>query len=148
MSTATNELPIVATSAVTLPGLKAVLLDRLKNELEQRLPVLSNASQAARFTDDLTGFSANARWKLLEPIETAAEEPQNVVPMTAPTIPINEAALFHRSTTSHKYLTVLLSWGWKKFQNVIVMVGQLFMMVNLYLKRRLMSWEDQKLIFC
>ena len=73
-------------------GLKAVLLDRLKNALEQHLPVLSSASQAACLTDDLTGFSANARWKLLEPIETAVEEPQNVVPMTAPTIPINEAA--------------------------------------------------------
>ena len=47
--------------------------------------------------------------------------------------------LFHRSTTSHKYLTMLLSWGWKKFQNVIIMVSQLFIMVNLYLKRRLMS---------
>ena len=43
-------------------GLKAVLLDCLKNALEQHLPVLSNASQAARLTDDLTGFSANARW--------------------------------------------------------------------------------------
>ena len=73
-------------------GLKAVLLDCLKNVLEQHLPVLSSASQAACSTDDLTGFSANARWKLLEPIETAVEEPQNVVPMTAPTIPINEAA--------------------------------------------------------
>ena len=73
-------------------GLKAVLLDCLKNALEQCLPVLSSASQAACLTDDLTGFSANAQWKLLEPIETAVEEPQNVVPMTAPTIPINEAA--------------------------------------------------------
>ena len=73
-------------------GLKAVLLDCLKNALEQRLPVLSSASDAAHLTNDLTGFSANARWKLLEPIETAVEEPQNVFPMTAPTIPINEAA--------------------------------------------------------
>ena len=73
-------------------GLKAVLLDCLKNALEQCLPVLSSASQAAHLTDDLTGFSANARWKLLEPIETAVEEPQNVLPMTAPTIPIKEAA--------------------------------------------------------
>ena len=73
-------------------GLKAVLLDHLKNALEQCLPVLSSASQAAHLTNNLTGFSANARWKLLEPIETAVEEPQNVVPTTAPTIPINEAA--------------------------------------------------------
>ena len=73
-------------------GLKAVLLDCLKNALEQCLPVLSSASQAAHLTNDLTGFSANAQWKLLEPTETAVEEPQNVVPMTAPTIPINEAA--------------------------------------------------------
>ena len=41
-------------------GLKAVLLDRLKNALEQRLPVLSSASQAACLTNDLTGFPANA----------------------------------------------------------------------------------------
>ena len=41
-------------------GLKAVLLDRLKNALERCLPVLSSASQAAHLTDDLTGFSANA----------------------------------------------------------------------------------------
>ena len=41
-------------------GLKAVLLDHLKNALEQHLPVLSSASQAAHSTDDLTGFSANA----------------------------------------------------------------------------------------
>ena len=73
-------------------GLKAGLLDHLKNALEQRLPVLSSASQAAHSTDDLTGFSTNARWKLLEPIVTAVEEPQNVVPMTTPTIPMNEAA--------------------------------------------------------
>ena len=61
-------------------GLKAVLLDCLKNALEQCLPVLSSASQAAHLTDDLTGFSANAQWKVLEPIETAVEEAQNVVP--------------------------------------------------------------------
>ena len=61
-------------------GLKAVLLDCLKNALEQHLPVLSSARQAAHLTDDLRGFSANARWKGLEPIETAVEEPQNVVP--------------------------------------------------------------------
>ena len=41
-------------------GLKAVLLDCLKNALEQCLPVLSSASQAAHLTNDLTGFSANA----------------------------------------------------------------------------------------
>ena len=76
----------------SINGLNAVLLDCFKNAREQHLPVLSSASQAVHLTDDLTGFSANAQWKLLKPIETAVEEPQNVVPMTAPTIPINEAA--------------------------------------------------------
>ena len=44
----------------SINGLNAVLLDCLKNALEQHLPVLSSASQAAHLTDDLTGFSANA----------------------------------------------------------------------------------------
>ena len=41
-------------------GLKAVLLDCLKNALEQCLPALSSANEAAHLTNDLTGFSANA----------------------------------------------------------------------------------------
>ena len=41
-------------------GLKAVLLERLRSALQQRLPNLSSAYQVARATDDLTGFSATA----------------------------------------------------------------------------------------
>ena len=41
-------------------GLKAVLFERLKSALQQRLPNLSSADQVARATDDLTGFSATA----------------------------------------------------------------------------------------
>ena len=38
-------------------GLKAVLLERLKAALQQMLPLLSQADQAAHATDDLKGFS-------------------------------------------------------------------------------------------
>ena len=41
-------------------GLKAVLLERLKAALQQRLPLLSQVDQAAHATDDLKGFSATA----------------------------------------------------------------------------------------
>ena len=41
-------------------GLKAVLLERLKAALQQRLPLLSQADQAAHATDDLKGFSPTA----------------------------------------------------------------------------------------
>ena len=37
-------------------GLKVVLLERLKAALQQRLPLLSQADQADRATDDLKGF--------------------------------------------------------------------------------------------
>ena len=123
-------------------GLKAVLLDHLKNALEQHFPVLSSASQAACLTDDLTGFSANTQWKLLEPIETAVEEPQNVVPMTAPTIPINDAAFVPQKHNFSQIFDCAPFLGLEKVPNVIIMVSQLCMMVKLYLKRRLMSWED------
>ena len=131
----------------SINGLNAVLLNCLKNALEQHLPVPSSASQAAHLTGDITGFSANAQWKLLEPIETVVEEPQNVVPMTAPTIPIIEAAFVPQKHNFSQIFDHAPFMGLEKFQNIIVVVGQLFMMVSLYLKRRLMSREDQKLIF-
>ena len=64
-------------------GLKAVLLERLRSALQQRLPNLSSADQVARATDDLTGFSATARWRALVPNEAAVQEP--------PTIPADDA---------------------------------------------------------
>ena len=72
-------------------GLKAVLLERLRSALQQRLPNLSSANQVARATDDLTGFSATARWRALVPNEAAVEEPQNNTSLRAPTIPADNA---------------------------------------------------------
>ena len=72
-------------------GLKAVLLERLRSALQQRLPNLSSADQVARATDDLTGFSATARWRALVPNEAAVEEPQNNTSLRAPTIPADDA---------------------------------------------------------
>ena len=68
-------------------GLKVLLLERLKAALQQRVPLLSQADQAARATDDLKGFSPTAQWRLLQPIVHMVKEPQNVVPLHAPTVP-------------------------------------------------------------
>ena len=69
-----------------------VLLERLKAALQQRLPLLSQADQAACATDDLKGFSPTAQWRLLQPIVHMVKEPQNVVPLRAPTVPEEDAA--------------------------------------------------------
>ena len=69
-----------------------MLLERLKAALQQRLPLLSQADQAARATDDLKGFSPTARWRLIQPIAHMVEEPQNVVPLHAPSVPEEDAA--------------------------------------------------------
>ena len=58
-------------------GLKAVLQQWLKEALEQCLPLLSQSDQAARSTDDLTGFSPTACWKPLVPTQETVEEPHN-----------------------------------------------------------------------
>ena len=72
-------------------GLKNVLLERLKAALQQRLPLLTQADQAACSVDDLTGFSPHARWKALVPNDEAVVEPQNVTGLRAPTIPEDDA---------------------------------------------------------
>ena len=71
--------------------MKAVLLERLRSALQQRLPNLSSADQVARATDDLTGFLATARWRALVPNEAAVEEVQNNTSLRAPTIPADDA---------------------------------------------------------
>ena len=73
-------------------GLKNVLLERLKAALQQRLPLLTQADQAACSVDDLTGFSPHARWKALVPNDKAVVDPQNVTGLHAPTIPEDDAA--------------------------------------------------------
>ena len=65
-------------------GLKAVLLERLKEALVKHLPVLTGADQSARTNDDLKGFAATARWKPLVPQEVAVPEPQNIVTTACP----------------------------------------------------------------
>ena len=68
-------------------GLKAVLLEHLKEALVKHLPVLTGADQPAHTNDDLKGFAATARWKPLVPQEVAVPEPQNIVTtLYAPTV--------------------------------------------------------------
>ena len=73
-------------------GLKAVLLESLKTALQQRLPLLSQADQAAHATDDLKGFSPTAQGRLLQQVAHMVKEPQNVVPLHAPTVPEEDVA--------------------------------------------------------
>ena len=95
-------------------GLKAVLLERLRSALQQRLPNLSSADQVARATDDLTGFSATARWRALVPNEAAVEEPQNNTSLRAPTIPADDAEFIPQSTTFLRHLIENYLLGKKK----------------------------------
>ena len=69
-----------------------MLLERLKAALQQHLPLLTQADQAAHSVDDLTGFSPNACWKALVPNEESVVEPENVTGLCAPTIPEDTAA--------------------------------------------------------
>ena len=73
-------------------GLKNVLLERLKAALQQHLPLLTQADQAVRSVDDLTGISPNAHWKALVSNDKSVVEPQNVTSLCAPTIPEDDAA--------------------------------------------------------
>ena len=74
-------------------GLKAVLLEHLKEALVKHLPVLTGADQSARTNDDLKGFTATARWKPLVPQEVAVPEPQNIVTtLHAPTVSRQDAS--------------------------------------------------------
>ena len=74
-------------------GLKAVLLEQLREALGKRLPVLAAADRSARTTDDLKGFAPTACWKPLVPQAVPVSEPQNIVgTMHAPTVPSGDAA--------------------------------------------------------
>ena len=72
-------------------GLKNVLLERLKAALQQCLPLLTQADQAACSVDDLTGFSPHVCWKALVPNDESVVELQNVTGLRAPTIPQDDA---------------------------------------------------------
>ena len=73
-------------------GLKNVLFERLKAALQQHLPLLTQADQAACSVDELTGFSPNAHWKVLVPNDESVVELQNITGLRAPTIPEDDAA--------------------------------------------------------
>ena len=74
-------------------GLKAVLLEHLKEALGKHLPVLTEADQSAHTNDDLKGFAATAWWKPLVPQEVAVPEPENIVrTLHAPTVSRQDAS--------------------------------------------------------
>ena len=74
-------------------GLKAVLLEHLKEALGKHLPVLTGADQSAHTNDDLKGFTATAWWKPLVPQEVAVPEQQNIVTtLHAPTVSRQDAS--------------------------------------------------------
>ena len=73
-------------------GRKVVLLERLKTALFQQIPIQSTNNNPQQTTDNLNGFSPNAKWRPLVPMEEAVEEPDNATPlMHAPTIPVEDA---------------------------------------------------------
>ena len=73
-------------------GRKLVLLERLKMALFQQIPIQSTNNNPQQTTDNLNGFSPNAKWRPLVPMEVAVEEPDNATPlMHTPTIPVEDA---------------------------------------------------------
>ena len=104
-------------------GLKAVLLEHLKEALGKHLPVLTGADQSACTNDDLKGFTATAQWKPLVPQEVAVPEPENIVTtLYAPTVSRQVHLLFHKNTTLQKCLIVSPLLQKKKFHSFIEMV--------------------------
>ena len=75
-------------------GLKAVLLERLKDAIANRVVIVGNTSGATTTTpDDLRGFAKTACWKPLVPMEAVVEEPTNRVSMLhAPAVPADDAS--------------------------------------------------------
>ena len=73
-------------------GRKVVLLERLKMALFQQIAIQSTNNNPQQTTDNLNGFSPNAKWRPLVAMEEAMEEPDNAAPhMHAPTIPVEDA---------------------------------------------------------
>ena len=73
-------------------GRKVVLLERLKTALFQQIAIQSTNNNPQQTTDNLNGFSPNAKWRPLVAMEEAVEEPDNATPlMHAPTIPVEDA---------------------------------------------------------
>ena len=74
-------------------GLKAVLLEWLREALGKLLPVLTATDRSACTTNDLKGFAPTAHWKPLVPQAVPVSEPQNIVgTMHAPTVPSEDVA--------------------------------------------------------
>ena len=73
-------------------GKKVVLLERLKTALFQQCAIQSTNNNPQQTTDNLSGFSPDAKWRPLVALEEAVEEPDNAAPlMHAPTIPVEDA---------------------------------------------------------
>ena len=73
-------------------GRKMVLLERLKTALFQQCAIQSTNNKSQQPTDNLNGFSPNAKWRPLVAMEEAVEEPDNAAPlMHAPTTPVEDA---------------------------------------------------------
>ena len=86
-------------------GLKAVLLEHLKEALGKHLHVLTETDQSAHTNDDLKGFAATARWKPLLPQEVAVPEPENIVrTLHAPTVSRQDVSFLPQK---HNFVEVL-----------------------------------------
>ena len=73
-------------------GRKVVLLERLKTALFQQIAIQSTNNNPQQTTDELDGFSPNAKLRPLVAMEEAVEEPHNVAPlMHVPKIPVEDA---------------------------------------------------------
>ena len=60
--------------------------------LFQQIAIQSTINNPQQTTDNLNGFSPNAKWRPLVAMEEAVEEPDNAAPlMHAPTIPVEDA---------------------------------------------------------
>ena len=95
----------LATRGQSTQGLKAVLLELLKEALGKHLPVLTEADQSAHTNDELKGFAATAQWKPLVPQEVAVPEPENIVrTLHAPTVSRQDASFLPQK---HNFAEVL-----------------------------------------
>ena len=104
-------------------GLKAVLLERLKDAIANHVVIVANMAGATTTTpDDLRGFAETARWKPLVPMEAVVEEPTNQVStLHAPTVPQAMLPSSHKTMILLRNLIVYHLLGRKRSPNSIAM---------------------------
>jgi hypothetical protein len=74
-------------------GRKTELVQRLKEAMTNRIPILSVTAQAEAAKDDVAGFPTTAKWRTLDPQMEVVPEPQNrFAGARAPTVPEEDAA--------------------------------------------------------